>query len=71
MARFHGHGDKVAYFFIAVGVYLLCVAAAGYYVRYFGGDWGRPFQLAVLFAALLMRLSPARAIKRPRLTVLL
>ena len=23
MARFHGHGDKVAYFFIAVGVYLL------------------------------------------------
>lgn len=39
---------------VAVGVYLLFVAAAGYYVRYFGGDWGRPFQLAVLFAALLM-----------------
>ncbi len=39
---------------VAVGVYLLVMAAAGYYVRYFGGDWGRPFQLALLFAALLM-----------------
>ena len=39
---------------IAVGVYLLFMAAAGYYVRYFGGDWGRAFQLALLFAALLM-----------------
>ena len=39
---------------VAVGVYLLFVAAAGYYVRYFGGDWGRSFQLALLFSALLM-----------------
>lgn len=39
---------------VAVGVYLLFMAAAGYYVRYFGGDWGRAFQLALLFAALLM-----------------
>ena len=39
---------------IAVGVYLLFMAAAGYYVRYFGGDWGRAFQLALLFAALLL-----------------
>lgn len=38
----------------AVGVYLLFMAAAGYYVRYFGGDWGRAFQLALLFAALLL-----------------
>jgi putative PEP-CTERM system histidine kinase len=30
------------------------MAAAGYYVRYFGGDWGRAFQLALLFAALLL-----------------
>ena len=28
MARFHGHGDKVAYFFIAIGVYLLLRAFA-------------------------------------------
>ena len=39
---------------VAVGVYLLFVAAAGYYVRYFGGDWGRSFQLALLFSALLI-----------------
>lgn len=39
---------------IAVGVYLLFMAAAGYYVRYFGGEWGRAFQLALLFAALLL-----------------
>ncbi len=39
---------------VAVGVYLVFTAAAGYYVRYFGGDWGRAFQLALLFAALLL-----------------
>jgi putative PEP-CTERM system histidine kinase len=39
---------------VAVGVYLLFMAGAGYYVRYFGGDWGRAFQLALLFAALLL-----------------
>ena len=38
---------------LAVGAYLLFVAAAGYYVRYFGGDWGRALQLVVFFAALL------------------
>lgn len=36
------------------GLYLLAVAGAGYYVRYFGGDWGRAFQAALLFAALLL-----------------
>ena len=39
---------------VAVGIYLLFMAAAGYYVRYFGGEWGRAFQLALLFAALLL-----------------
>ncbi|GAB3267073.1 PEP-CTERM system histidine kinase PrsK [Chitinimonas naiadis] len=39
---------------LAVGVYLLLMAAAGYYVRYFGGDWGRALQLALLFSALLI-----------------
>ena len=39
---------------IVVGVYLMFMAAAGYYVRYFGGEWGRAFQLALLFAALLL-----------------
>lgn len=35
------------------GVYLLIVAAAGYYVRYFGGSWGRALQVAFLFSAVL------------------
>ena len=38
---------------VAIGVYLLFMAAAGYYVRYFGGTWGRALQVALLFAALL------------------
>lgn len=40
--------------FLASGVYLLIVAAAGYYVRYFGGSWGRTFQVGLIFAALLL-----------------
>ncbi|MBT0962254.1 XrtA/PEP-CTERM system histidine kinase PrsK [Denitromonas iodatirespirans] len=38
----------------ASGLYLLLVAAAGYYVRYFGGDWGRALQVTLFFAALLL-----------------
>ena len=38
---------------LAVGAYLLFMAAVGYYVRYFGGEWGRAFQLTLMFAALL------------------
>lgn len=36
------------------GIYLLGVAAAGYWVRYFGGTWGTTVQIAFLFAALLL-----------------
>ena len=36
------------------GVYLLVIAAAGYYVRYFGGDWGKALQLTLLFGGLLL-----------------
>lgn len=36
------------------GVFLLAVAGAGYYVRYFGGDWGRALQIELLFAAILL-----------------
>ncbi|CAL95809.1 XrtA/PEP-CTERM system histidine kinase PrsK [Azoarcus olearius] len=36
------------------GMYLLVIAAAGYYVRYFGGDWGRALQLTLFFAGLLL-----------------
>jgi putative PEP-CTERM system histidine kinase len=36
------------------GIYLLAVAAAGYWVRYFGGTWGTTVQIAFLFAAALL-----------------
>jgi len=40
--------------FLASGIYLLTVAAAGYYVRYFGGSWGKTFQVGFIFAAVLL-----------------
>ncbi|MDB5799466.1 MAG: prsK [Rhodocyclales bacterium] len=36
------------------GLYLLLVAAAGYYVRWFGGSWGRALQTAMMFGGLFM-----------------
>ena len=41
---------------VASGVYLLFMAAAGYYVRYFGGEWGRALQAALLVAGALLLL---------------
>ena len=38
---------------VLVGAYLLFMAAIGYYVRYFGGDWGRALQLGLAFAGVL------------------
>ena len=35
------------------GAFLLLVAGAGYFVRYFGGEWGRALQIELLFAAVL------------------
>ncbi|HEY7241917.1 MAG TPA: XrtA/PEP-CTERM system histidine kinase PrsK [Burkholderiales bacterium] len=40
--------------FLGCGLYLLAVAAAGYYVRYFGGSWGKTLQVGFVFAALLV-----------------
>ncbi len=37
---------------ILAGAYLLFMAAIGYYVRYFGGDWGRALQVSMLVAGL-------------------
>jgi putative PEP-CTERM system histidine kinase len=34
------------------GAYLLLMAGVGYYVRFFGGDWGRALQLGLLVAGL-------------------
>lgn len=39
---------------LAAGVYLLLMAGAGYYIRYFGGDWGGVFQTVFLFGAVLI-----------------
>ncbi len=36
------------------GGYLLFVAGVGYYLRFFGGSWGRALQLTLLFAAVLL-----------------
>ncbi|MBA3033107.1 MAG: PEP-CTERM system histidine kinase PrsK [Gammaproteobacteria bacterium] len=41
---------------LAVGLYLLAAAAAGYYVRYLGGSWGGALQLGLLFVALVLLL---------------
>lgn len=39
---------------LAVGLYLLGVAGAGYYVRIFGGSWGATLAAVIVFAALLV-----------------
>jgi putative PEP-CTERM system histidine kinase len=39
---------------LAAGVYLLVVAGSGYYVRYFGGTWGKTLQTVILFGAFLL-----------------
>ncbi|HEX6795415.1 MAG TPA: XrtA/PEP-CTERM system histidine kinase PrsK [Casimicrobiaceae bacterium] len=38
---------------LASGAFLLSVAGAGYFVRYFGGEWGRALQIELMFAAAL------------------
>lgn len=36
------------------GLYLLAVAGAGYYLRFFGGTWGGALQTVLLFSSLLL-----------------
>ncbi|MEO8121723.1 MAG: XrtA/PEP-CTERM system histidine kinase PrsK, partial [Rhodoferax sp.] len=38
---------------LIAGVYLLFISSVGYYVRYFGGEWGRALQLGLIFIALV------------------
>lgn len=56
---------------LLAGVYLLFVAAIGYYIRFFGGEWGAALQLGLLFVAIvgLVVLSVSGAM-RSRLRVL-
>lgn len=47
---------SVVYFsssLIAIGLYLILVAIAGYYLKTFGGNWGETLQVTLIFAALL------------------
>ena len=39
---------------LIAGVYLIFISAVGYYVRFFGGEWGRALQLGLVFVALLL-----------------
>ena len=39
---------------LIAAIFLLFMAAVGYYVRFFGGDWGRALQLSILFVSLLI-----------------
>jgi putative PEP-CTERM system histidine kinase len=36
------------------GVYLIFISGVGYYVRLFGGEWGRALQLGLVFAAVVL-----------------
>ena len=38
---------------LLAGAYLLFISGVGYYVRYFGGEWGRALQLGLVFVALI------------------
>ena len=38
---------------LLAGVYLIFISGVGYYVRYFGGEWGRALQLGVVYLSLI------------------
>ena len=42
---------------IGAATYLLAMAAAGYYLRFFGGQWGTVMQMAFLFGAVILLVS--------------
>lgn len=42
---------------VLAGLYLLFVSSLGYYLRFFGGTWGRALQISLLFAALALLLA--------------
>ncbi len=50
------HVSRTAAFYSATlvlaGLYLLFMSGVGYYMRFFGGDWGRALQLSLLVAGL-------------------
>lgn len=39
---------------LIAGIYLVFISGVGYYVRYFGGEWGRALQLGLVFSSLVI-----------------
>ena len=39
---------------LIAGIYLIFISSVGYYVRYFGGEWGRALQLGLVAFALIV-----------------
>ena len=39
---------------VLAGLYLLFIAGVGYYMRFFGGDWGGALQVGLIFVALVI-----------------
>ena len=39
--------------FLIIGLYLLFMSAVGYYIRFFGGEWGRALQVGLVFLGLI------------------
>lgn len=57
---------------VGAGVYLMLMAAAGYYLRIVGGDWGTVLQTVFLFGAIALLLATVfSGIARARLRVFL
>ena len=57
---------------LLAGTYLIFISGVGYYVRYFGGEWGRALQIGLVFMALFLLVILALAGSvRARLRVLL
>lgn len=42
---------------LAAGLYLLVMSIAGYYIKNFGGAWGRPLQIIFFFGAVMVLLA--------------
>ena len=38
---------------LLAGVYLIFISGVGYYIRYFGGEWGRALQLGTIYLSLV------------------
>jgi putative PEP-CTERM system histidine kinase len=36
------------------GIYLILIAAIGYYIRFFGGEWGQVLQVSIVYLSLLI-----------------